>query len=47
MALSLVIKGVRELLVQVNRKEVRINPYLPSFRRMAARTIDPAIGAST
>lgn len=27
--------------------EIRIIPYPPSFRRMAARTIEPAIGAST
>lgn len=26
---------------------IRIMPYPPSFRRIAARTIDPAIGAST
>lgn len=26
---------------------IRIIPYPPSFRRIAARTIDPAIGAST
>lgn len=26
---------------------IRANPYPPSFRRIAARTIDPAIGAST
>lgn len=30
-----------------SRVEIRIIPYPPSFRRMAARTIDPAIGAST
>lgn len=27
--------------------EIRIRPYPPSFRRMAAKIIDPAIGAST
>lgn len=27
--------------------EIRIIPYPPSFRRMAARIMDPAIGAST
>ena len=26
---------------------IRIIPYPPSFSRIAARTIDPAIGAST
>lgn len=26
---------------------IRIMPYPPSFKRMAASTIDPAIGAST
>lgn len=26
---------------------IRSMPYPPSFRRMAARTIEPAIGAST
>lgn len=27
--------------------EIRIMPYPPNFRRIAARTMDPAIGAST
>jgi hypothetical protein len=27
--------------------DIRANPYPPSFRRIAANTIDPAIGAST
>lgn len=27
--------------------DIRANPYPPSFNRIAARTIDPAIGAST
>lgn len=27
--------------------EIRIIPYAPSFSRIAARIIDPAIGAST
>lgn len=27
--------------------EIRIMPYPPSFSRIAARIIDPAIGAST
>lgn len=30
-----------------NSEEIRITPYPPSFRRTAARTIEPAIGAST
>lgn len=30
-----------------NKGEMRINPYPPSFSKIAARTIDPAIGAST
>ena len=30
-----------------NRMVIRNSPYPPSFRRMAARIIDPAIGAST
>lgn len=29
------------------RDDIRANPYPPSFSRMAANTIDPAIGAST
>lgn len=28
-------------------REIRIIPYPPSFRRIAARIIEPAIGAST
>jgi hypothetical protein len=27
--------------------DIRANPYPPSFRRIAAKTIEPAIGAST
>lgn len=30
-----------------NRDISRISPYPPNFRRMAARIIDPATGAST
>lgn len=30
-----------------NMVNMRANPYPPSFRRMAAKIIDPAIGAST
>lgn len=28
-------------------RDIRIIPYPPSFSRIAAKTIDPAIGAST
>lgn len=31
----------------MNIKVSRSRPYLPSFRRMAASTMDPATGAST
>lgn len=31
----------------INIVMVRARPYPPSFRRMAARIIDPAMGAST
>jgi len=44
-----VIKGV-DVVVDVgveNMVMVRSSPYPPSFRRIAARIIDPAIGAST
>ena len=30
-----------------NRKVIRASPYPPNLRRMAARIIDPATGAST
>jgi len=30
-----------------NKIDMRARPYPPSFRRIAAKTIDPAIGAST
>lgn len=30
-----------------NGIEIRISPYLPSLRRIPAKTIDPATGAST
>lgn len=38
---------VLEIDVSGSRIERRIMPYPPSFRRVPARTIDPAIGAST
>lgn len=42
------IKGYAIDLVTGSRiMEIRIMPYPPSFSRMAARIIDPAIGAST
>lgn len=31
----------------LSRIVIRIMPYPPNFRRTAARTMDPAIGAST
>jgi hypothetical protein len=31
----------------VNIEEIRIKPYPPSFRRTAAKIIEPATGAST
>lgn len=38
----------RELEEIVENNEIsRISPYPPNFRRMAARIIDPATGAST
>jgi hypothetical protein len=40
--------GLKTLRLARGKREVkRISPYLPSFRRMAARTIEPASGAST
>jgi len=33
--------------VQTRAWEIRSIPYLPSFRRMAAKIMDPATGAST
>ncbi len=39
--------GVRVLFTQINNIASRRSPYLPSFRRTAARIIDPATGAST
>jgi len=39
--------GVRQGFTHDSICLVRINPYLPSFSRMAARIIDPATGAST
>lgn len=39
--------GVRVLLIQINSAASRSNPYLPSFKRIAARIIEPATGAST
>lgn len=37
----------RFLLRRINFVAIRSSPYLPSFRRMPARIIDPATGAST
>lgn len=36
-----------DLVIGSSMIEIRIMPYPPSFSRMAARTMDPAIGAST
>jgi len=41
------IRGVRGALVHTRAIEVRSMPYLPNFKRIAARTIEPATGAST
>lgn len=35
------------LFILLNIKVIRTIPYPPSFSKIAARTIDPAIGAST
>lgn len=35
------------LFMASNIINIRANPYLPSFNRIAARIIDPATGAST
>lgn len=43
-----IINGYASSLVSgVNIIVIRIIPYPPSFRRTAARTMDPAMGAST
>lgn len=43
-----IIKGYAILHVIGCRKvEIRIIPYPPSFSRIAARTMEPAMGAST
>ena len=45
---EIIVMGVRRLrFIKGNTKDIRIIPYLPSLRRMAARIIDPATGAST
>lgn len=36
-----------ESVVGLRSRVIRIMPYPPSFSRIAARTIEPAIGAST
>jgi len=33
--------------ILLNRVNIRAKPYPPSFRRTAANTMDPAMGAST
>lgn len=43
-----IIKGyVMKLIVGLSIIVIRSIPYPPSFSRIAARTIEPAIGAST
>lgn len=39
--------GATSLFIGGHSVDIRIRPYLPSLRRMAARIIDPATGAST
>lgn len=41
------INGVISLFININFIFKRNNPYLPSFKRTPASTIDPATGAST
>lgn len=35
------------MFVFMNKEDIRRRPYLPNFRRMPAKIIDPATGAST
>lgn len=42
-----IIDGAIFLFILGNKKENRINPYLPSFNSSPARIMDPATGAST
>lgn len=44
-----VIRGREIFLAEINKNiiVVRARPYPPNFKRIAARIIDPAIGAST
>lgn len=39
--------GVKELLIHVTQAAIRRTPYLPNLSRIAAKTIEPATGAST
>lgn len=39
--------GLTRLLIEKNIEDIRSRPYLPSFKRTAARIMDPATGAST
>lgn len=45
--LILMIKEVLGVCVIFIEESIRINPYPPSLRRIAAKIIDPATGAST
>jgi hypothetical protein len=40
-------EDTKVLLILLNKKIIRKIPYPPNFKRIAASTIDPAIGAST
>lgn len=44
---TLIRGGERHLFRTMNFEEIRRSPYLPSFRRIPARIIEPATGAST
>ena len=44
---TLLIIGARENPIDGNNEYIRIRPYLPSFSKIPASTIDPATGAST
>lgn len=43
----LIISLAEDLTMFWNNMDMRANPYPPNLSRMAANTIDPAIGAST
>lgn len=43
----LTINGIKYRFININGVDIRRRPYLPSFRRIPANTIEPATGAST